>query len=127
MFWTPRQRLALSLLVLVILSYLFILSHFHPSRIDNPQPPDSPRVRELHDHLDPNTATAADLAALPSIGPAMARRILEDREQFQKEHPHQPPYRQLKDLERIKGIGPATLENLRPYVQFPPTTQPGNR
>jgi hypothetical protein len=49
----------------------------------------------------------------------MARRILEDRDQFQKDHPHQPPYRQLKDLQRIKGIGPATLENLKPYLRFP--------
>ena len=123
MFWTLRQRLALSLLILLILTYLFILHVSHPSRISTPQPSQAPRASELEDKLDPNTATADDLSALPNLGPAMARRILEDREQFQKSHPNEPAYKTLNDLQRIKGIGPATLENLRPYLRFP-TTQP---
>jgi competence protein ComEA len=123
MFWTPRQRLALSVLILLILTYLFILHLWHPSRISTPQPQQAPRASELLDQLDPNHASASDLAALPNIGPAMARRILEDREQFQKQNPSQLPYRQLKDLERIKGIGPATLENLKPYLTFPPQSR----
>jgi DNA uptake protein ComE-like DNA-binding protein len=53
----------------------------------------------------------------------MARRIIEDRERFQKQHPNQPTYKRLEDLQRIKGIGPATLENLKPYLTFP-TTRP---
>ncbi|HEV8290512.1 MAG TPA: helix-hairpin-helix domain-containing protein, partial [Tepidisphaeraceae bacterium] len=83
MFWTPRQRLALSLLILLILTYLFILYQFHPSRISTPQPTEGARANELLDKLDPNHASAADLSALPNLGPAMARRIIEDREQFQ--------------------------------------------
>ena len=127
MFWTTRQRLALSLLILLILSYLLIRYQFTPSRINNPQPLEGPRANDLQNKLDPNTATLDDLSALPNLGPAMARRILEDRQQFQKQHPNQPPYQKLEDLQRIKGIGPATLENLRPYLKFPstqPTTSP---
>lgn len=127
MFWTPRQRLALSLLILLILAYLFILYVEHPSRISTPQPNEAPRAAELQDKLDPNTATASDLSALPNLGPAMARKIIEDREHFQKDHPNQPAYQKLEDLQRIKGIGPATLENLKPYLMFPatqPTTAP---
>ena len=124
MFWTTRQRLALSLLILLILTYLLLRYQFAPTRIDNPQPLESPRASELQDKLDPNTATLSDLSALPNLGPAMARRILDDREQFQKQHPNEPAYKSLNDLQRIKGIGPATLENLRPYLQFPTTTQP---
>src|SRR6267142_888133 len=123
MFWTPRQRLALSFLILLILSYLFIRSHFNPSRISTPQPAEGPRAAELLDKLDPNTASISDLSALPNLGPAMARRILEDREQFQKQHPNQPAYKNLNDLQRIKGIGPATLENLKPYLKFPPPSR----
>ena len=121
MFWTLRQRLALSLLILLILTYLFILHVSHPSRITTPQPYEGPRASELRDQLDPNTATAEDLSALPNLGPAMARRIVEDREQFQKSHPNEPAYEKIEDLQRIKGIGPATLENLRPYLRFPTT------
>jgi len=123
-FWTPRQRLALSLLILLILASLLILTASHPSRISNPQSPQAPRASELQDKLDPNTATAEDLSALPNLGPAMARRIIEDRDQFQKSHPNQPAYKKIEDLQRVKGFGPATLENLKPYLQFPPTTQP---
>ncbi len=121
MFWTPRQRLALSLLILLILCYLFILYREHPSRISTPQPNEGPRATELQDKIDPNTASAADLSALPNLGPAMARRIIEDREQFQKDHPNEPAYKKIEDLQRIKGIGPATIENLKPYLEFPST------
>lgn len=126
MFWTPRQRFALSLLVLFIIAYLLILYLIHPSRISNPQPSEAPRASELLDQLDPNTATAADLSALPNLGPAMARKIVEDREHFQKDHPNQLAYEKIEDLQRIKGIGPATLENLRPYLRFP-TSQPASQ
>jgi len=125
MFWTSRQRLALSLLILLILSYLFIRHQFTPTRINNPQPIDSSRAHELQDKLDPNHASASDLSALPNLGPAMARRIIKDREQFQKNHPNEPAYKKLEDLQRIKGIGPATLENLKPYLKFP-STQPSS-
>lgn len=55
--------------------------------------------------LDINTATAAELEALPGIGPKTAAAIIAGR-----------PYSSVEDLLRVKGIGPATLEKLRPYV-----------
>jgi len=124
MFWTPRQRFALSLLVLLILVYALIRFQIYPNRISTPQPAEGPRAAELQDRLEPNTASAADLAALPNVGPAMARRIVEEREEFQKSHPGEVAYKKLEDLQRVKGIGAATLENLRPHLKFPAPTQP---
>jgi competence protein ComEA len=124
MFWTYRQRMALSSVVALILCYLVIRYQFTPARISNPQAPEAPRAGELEDRLDPNTASTSDLAALPNLGPAMARRIVEEREAFEKEHPEETAYKKLEDLQRVKGIGGATLENLRPYLKFPATTQP---
>jgi competence protein ComEA len=60
--------------------------------------------------IDLNTASEADLALLPRIGPALAARIVEDRAA-------RGPFRDLKDLDRVKGIGPATIERLRPHVR----------
>ena len=52
-----------------------------------------------------NAATLDDLVALPGIGPALARRIVEGR-----------PYRTVAELDRVKGIGPRKLAALRGRV-----------
>jgi len=46
---------------------------------------------------------------LPGIGPALAARIIEDREKA-------GAYRSVEDLDRVKGIGPRTIEKLRELV-----------
>jgi competence protein ComEA len=53
-----------------------------------------------------NTATVAELEALPGIGPVIARRIIEGR-----------PYRSVEELDRVKGIGKRLLEEIRPLVR----------
>lgn len=55
-----------------------------------------------------NTATQAQLAALPGIGPAMANRILALR-RVRK-------FAKVEDLLQVRGIGQAKLARLRPYV-----------
>ncbi len=60
--------------------------------------------------VDLNRATPEALERLPRIGPAVARRIVEDRTR-------NGPFRRVDDLRRVKGIGEKTLEKLRPYVK----------
>ena len=55
--------------------------------------------------INVNTATAAELEALPGIGPIIAGRIIEGR-----------PYRSVEELDRVKGIGKKRLEEIRPFV-----------
>lgn len=59
--------------------------------------------------LDINTATAAQLEHLPGIGPAIAARIIADRTKHGK-------YTSVDQLDRVEGIGPKTLDKLRPYL-----------
>ena len=61
--------------------------------------------------LDPNRADAETLAALPGIGPARAAAIVAGRASG--------PYRAPRDLLRVHGIGPKTVERLRPFLRFP--------
>lgn len=58
-----------------------------------------------------NTATKAELELLPRIGPSLADRIIAERERG-------GPFKRLEDLDRVRGIGPKTLQGLRDHVVF---------
>jgi competence protein ComEA len=68
-----------------------------------------PQLLTLGLALDINQATAADLEALPGIGPALAKRIIDYRQAH-------GPFQKIDDLEQVSGIGPKKLEKLKPYV-----------
>jgi len=59
--------------------------------------------------VDINAAEWPELAELPQIGEILARRIVESRAEV-------GPYGDHDDLLRVRGIGPRTLERLRPYL-----------
>ncbi len=59
--------------------------------------------------LDPNTADADLLEQLPGIGPARAAAIVDERRAG-------GPFAAVDDLIRVRGIGPATLDELRPFL-----------
>ena len=56
-----------------------------------------------------NTADTASLSLLPRVGPAVAQRIVEHREQNGK-------FQKKEDLLLVRGIGDATFELIAPYV-----------
>lgn len=56
-----------------------------------------------------NTATVEQLALLPRVGPAVAQRIAEFREQ-------NGGFKAAADLMLVKGIGEKTFELIAPYV-----------
>jgi competence protein ComEA len=66
--------------------------------------------------VDINSASAAELALLPGLGPQLAQRIVDDREA-------RGPYPSLNDLDRVPGIGQSIVERVKPHavaVQKPP-------
>ncbi len=70
----------------------------------------SPAVTVAPEPVDLNQASAAELDALPGIGPATAAAIVEHREQ-------NGPFASVEDLEAVRGIGPAKLDALRDLVR----------
>jgi len=59
--------------------------------------------------LDVNAADWPELALMPNIGEQIAKRIVEDRAL-------KGPFRDLSELRRVRGIGPKTLESMKPYL-----------
>ena len=56
-----------------------------------------------------NTASETDLETLPGVGPVTAAAIIDYRTQ-------NGPFATVDDLIDVSGIGPATLEDMRPFV-----------
>lgn len=56
-----------------------------------------------------NTADEAQLTTLPGIGPSLARRILQYRQQ--------KPFQRVEDLQQVSGIGPAKFRRLADQVE----------
>lgn len=59
--------------------------------------------------VDINRAEWPEFAELPDIGETLARRIIESRAAA-------GPFGDHNDLLRVNGIGPRTLDKLRPYL-----------
>lgn len=60
--------------------------------------------------IDLNAATEAELQLLPGVGPTRARAIADDRRRH-------GPFASVDDLDRVPGIGPATIEAIRPFAR----------
>ena len=61
------------------------------------------------ERLDINTASVEQLTELPGIGEAKATAIVDERGRTR--------FQSVEELERVKGIGPGLLADLRPYVK----------
>ena len=56
-----------------------------------------------------NAASVDELQRLPAIGPKTAARIV----QYRRQH---GPFETLEDLQQVRGVGPRTIEKLRPLT-----------
>ena len=79
-----KKILIVTMLIITLCTSLFLFLH---SR-------DTPKVNI-------NTSSVQALEALPGIGNVLALRIIQDR-----------PYADVYALDRVKGIGPKTIEKI---------------
>ncbi|HET7273955.1 MAG TPA: ComEA family DNA-binding protein [Longimicrobiaceae bacterium] len=70
------------------------------------------RESESTEPVSLNRATAEQLEKLPGVGPVLAARIVQWREEHGR-------FRSVAELDSVSGIGPALLSQLAPHVQVP--------
>lgn len=125
--WSPSQRPMILGIVIALFLFGSIRLLLNRSYVSDPQPISPARAQDLADRLDPNTADAATLAVLPSIGEKRAADIVAYRERYLADHPNEIAFAALEDLLRIRGIGVATIDQMKPFLIFPnrehPTSQ----
>ncbi len=75
------------------------------TKTESPSDPSPPSSSSPLTPINLNTATQAELESLPGIGPKLAERIIQARQQA--------PFTSLEDVDRIPGIGPKVLKTLQ--------------
>jgi competence ComEA-like helix-hairpin-helix protein len=95
----PHVRTAEAILVLAVV-LLFTTAVLPGGRADA-----LPEVSEVTHRVDLNTAPWHELVNLPGIGDVRAKEIVRDRDA-------RGPFRSPGELERVHGIGPATVKAL---------------
>jgi DNA uptake protein ComE-like DNA-binding protein len=97
--YSQRKRVVLRLLI-AILTLAFAAGT--PAFGKNKDKQKSAQQQQAASKVDLNTATEKDLDALPGVGPATAKKIIDNR-----------PYSSVDDLKRA-GIAKGTIDKIRP-------------
>lgn len=74
---------------------------------------DRAEVKTARFEVDINTADWPELLQLPQIGETLAKRIVDSRRTS-------GPFRDHRDLMRVRGIGPKTFNTIKPYLRAMP-------
>jgi competence protein ComEA len=61
--------------------------------------------------IDINKASLIGLEKIPGLGPVLSQRVVEYRK-------NNPPFKTIKDLEKVKGIGKKKAKIMKNYIKF---------
>ena len=94
----PLSRFQVQLWLVLIVVCVFVTQLvFNVTHQSESHPPEESTIQ-----IDINSADARELSLLPSVGPILASRIIQDREE-------NGCYQSVQDLKRIHGIGEKKL------------------
>jgi competence ComEA-like helix-hairpin-helix protein len=73
---------------------------------------------ELVGQINPNDAPVESLVRLPGLGPGRAGAIIAYRESFSEINAGRPAFQNCDDIQKVKGIGPKTVQNIGELLKF---------
>ena len=73
---------------------------------------------ELESRINPNDAPISSLVRLPGIGAAKAAAIVAYRDGYSLEQAEGMVFGNCDDMQKVKGIGPKTAENICAWLKF---------
>lgn len=101
-------------LIAVCLAIFLGLCGYHWARLSGwgsvPLEIDRLPARRYDFRIDINVASWIEFSQIEGIGEITAKRIIADREA-------NGPFREISGLLRVKGIGPKTLDKMRPFLR----------
>ncbi len=113
--FTRRQLWFVGLLsatAVMLATFTFIRSHASSQQAPPEYAPITTETENNYEgffQVDINTAPLDSLELVRHLGPVLSRRIVEYRQNHR--------FDSLADLTNIPGIGPATLEKIRPFLK----------
>ncbi|MHC4126123.1 MAG: ComEA family DNA-binding protein [Planctomycetota bacterium] len=72
----------------------------------------------LESRINPNNAPAASLVRLPGVGVSRAGAIVAYRDDFIEQGKGNNAFQNCGDLQKVKGIGPKTSQNICEWLKF---------
>src|SRR5437899_2727467 len=104
--WPRSAQLAMAFVLGLAAALLAV--HVYASLRHGTRPTELERAAVVAHRVDLNRAGRAELLQVPGVGESLAARIENHRRQ-------RGGFRSVDELRQIHGVGPATLERLRPW------------
>ena len=75
-------------------------------------------MSQVVNQINPNSAVIESLIRLPDIGSSRAEAIVEYRNSYVKNNNGQTAFGTPEDLQKVEGIGPKTVQNVKELLEF---------
>ena len=108
--WLTNRDQWLVVIVSVVVVILLAVKWQNLRYIDRSQIIVQRGSEDIGYQIDLNSATWVELSQLRGVGPVTAKLIVSDREEV-------GPFSSIDDLQRVKGIGPKTVEKNRRWLR----------
>lgn len=109
-FWLTKSDQGFLIFVCTMLVVVMAVRSYQASRFDASAEILTLTNPDIEYRIDINAARAAELSQLRLIGPVRSEVIVADRKA-------NGPFESLDDLQRVKGIGPITVEKNRRWMR----------